>query len=534
MLVMAFGMAGAYFGAYFFVKFLVSESPRKINFLLVIFGFIFGLIASIGVLIGIKVLILNTIGNPNLYGVHGKIILESLTWGILVGIPFAGLGIRKGWVKAKYVPDFKGGKSSSKDKAESGGNQTQSSNRVLTFFLYIFALFLAVGVSFVILAFVSLITKDMPILLRIFVLMPIGTLIHFGVMVGILNRFKTLNKLNYILTFWLLGAFGVFVNFVWVWDRIREVHEVMPEDTKAGLNIYGLMLVACYVGFNLAFRRYYKKRSSNKSPNRQKEKEVFVMPEQENKSSSRWWFLYHFWAGICLKLYVDDVSGLLDFVLGEPSGSDHASASSYAVTAALIVGGSVLLGYFLSNSLTKVIDRNTMSRKGRVTLKSILPIIYLIAAIWLGGATASLLAESKSVQKSSAPIGQQSEVKPVMVFTTTQSAEGATESDLDQTVLKKLESWIVGITIQKSKMFYPKDYKPKVSAKSVYVTVGGRKLIVVKLNVDNMTRSVTVMGIKGTELLRVSCIRGSNHDIPVWSGECGNEVRKSLGVSVQP
>jgi hypothetical protein len=175
-----------------------------------------------------------------------------------------------------------------------------------------------------------------------------------------------------------------------------------------------------------------------------------------------------------------------------------------------------------------------MSRKGRVILKSILPIIYLIAAIWLGGATASLLAESKSVQKSSAPIGQQSEVKPVMVFTTTQSAEGATESDLDQTVLKKLESWIVGITIQKSKMFYPKDYKPKVSAKSVYVTVGGRKLIVVKLNVDNMTRSVTVMGIKGTELLRVSCIRGSNHDIPVWSGECGNEVRKSLGVSIQP
>ncbi len=45
---------------------------------------------------------------------------------------------------------------------------------------------------------------------------------------------------------------------------------------------------------------------------------------------------------------------------------------------------------------------------------------------------------------------------------------------------------------------------------------------------------VTLIGIKGTELLRVSCIRASNHDIPVWFGECGNEVLKTFGVSIQP
>lgn len=82
--------------------------------------------------------------------------------------------------------------------------------------------------------------------------------------------------------------------------------------------------------------------------------------------------------------------------------------------------------------------------------------------------------------------------------------------------------------------YNPKDFKPRVSANSVYVIAGGKKLAVIKVNMDNSIRSITVMGIKGTELHRVSCIRASNHDIRVWSGECGNEIRKTFGVSVQP
>lgn len=251
-----------------------------------------------------------------------------------------------------------------------------------------------------------------------------------------------------------------------------------------------------------------------------------VSPKQESKKPSRWWMLYHLWAGICVKVYVD-LSGL-------------SSASSYGDTAAMVAVGSVALGYFLSKRLTNVIDRNTMPRKGRIALKSILPVIYFVAAMLLSAVTAPLLAMSKSVQKSLAPIGQQSELKPVMAFTTTQSAEGVTESDLDQADLKNLETWIVETMLQKGENsfaergFNPKDFKPKVSATSVYVNVGGKKLAVIRVNTDSMIRSVTVMGIKGAELLRVSCIRASNHDIPVLHGECGNEVRKSFGVSIQP
>lgn len=258
-----------------------------------------------------------------------------------------------------------------------------------------------------------------------------------------------------------------------------------------------------------------------------------------NEKPSRWWMLYHFWAGICLKTYVD-VSGLSKFILGDPSGSDPSTASSYAGTAAILAVGAVALGYFLSKSLIKVIDGSNMANKGKLILKTILPIAYFAGAAFLAMATAPLFAASEGIQKTSTPISRQMEIKPVMAYTTTQTSEGVTEADLDQTGLANLETWIVETMLQKSRNKYvemgynPKDFKPKVVANSVYVTAGGKKLAIIKINMDKSMRSVTIIGIKGDELNRVSCIRASNHDIPVWSGECGNEVHKTFGVSIQP
>lgn len=140
----------------------------------------------------------------------------------------------------------------------------------------------------------------------------------------------------------------------------------------------------------------------------------------------------------------------------------------------------------------------------------------------------------------SSPVPASSGRKPVMAFTTIQSAEGVTEADLDQAGLKNFETWLVEKMLQKGRNEYaemgynPKDFKPKVIANSVYVIVGGKKLAIIKVNMDNSMRWVTIMGIKGNELHRVSCIRNSNHDIPVWSGECGNKVNEVFGVSIQP
>jgi hypothetical protein len=264
-----------------------------------------------------------------------------------------------------------------------------------------------------------------------------------------------------------------------------------------------------------------------------------ISSKQKGEKPSRWWMLYHLWCGICVKVFAD-ISGLSKFILGVTSGSDHASASSYAGTATMVAIGAVALGYFLSKSLVNVIDRSVVSKKVRIVFKSILPVIYFIATAFFASVLEPLLAKSESVQRSPTTITQQSKIKPVRAFTTTQGAEGATELNLDQSALKGLETWIVETLLKKGRNKFaemghkPEDFKPTISANSVYINAGDKKLAVIKINQDSSMRLVTIIGIKEAVLLRVSCLRASNHDIPVWSGECGKEIQKTFGVSIQP
>jgi hypothetical protein len=128
----------------------------------------------------------------------------------------------------------------------------------------------------------------------------------------------------------------------------------------------------------------------------------------------------------------------------------------------------------------------------------------------------------------------------VQAFTTTQSTEGVTEADWDQNFLNNLEAWFVESIRTRSKEKYasmgydPKTYNPNIVASSVYMDIQRKKIIVTKINIDQSMRNVIVMGIKGNQLIRVNCIRSSNQDIPVWSGVCGDEVYRSLGIRITP
>ena len=62
---------------------------------------------------------------------------------------------------------------------------------------------------------------------------------------------------------------------------------------------------------------------------------------------SRWWIIYHCWAGICVNLYLK-ASGLLEFVMGNHINLSHSSASSYANSYALLKVGAIAIGYFIN------------------------------------------------------------------------------------------------------------------------------------------------------------------------------------------
>lgn len=264
-----------------------------------------------------------------------------------------------------------------------------------------------------------------------------------------------------------------------------------------------------------------------------------VEPEKNRSKESRWWMVYHFWGGICLKTYFD-VSGLSKYILGNPGGSDPASASSYATSSAALAVGAVAIGYYLSKALLTTINGGNMSKNVKTSIKFLLPFAYFVAAMLLTMVTAPLMADNARSNKVPSSASTSGVKKPVMAFTTTQSSEGVTEASFDQEGLQNLEKWIVDTMLRKGRAKYaelgynPKDYNPKISANSVYITAKGKKLAVIKINAGNSVRSVTIIGINGASLERVTCLRGSNHDIPMWSGECGKEINKTFGVSIEP
>lgn len=262
-------------------------------------------------------------------------------------------------------------------------------------------------------------------------------------------------------------------------------------------------------------------------------------PVKNKEKLSRWWIAFHLWGGLCLLTFVE-ISGLFDLILGRPEGSDPAFARRHAGLAGLLAVGFVMLGYFLSLNIVKAIDNRFFSKKAKVTIKAILPFAYLAGAVVLATVTSPILTSTSSDRNEKSFTPKSNAIAPIVVMSTVQSAEGVTEADLDQAGLKNLETWTVNKILEKSKSKYvelgydPNNFNPKIDANSVYVNINGKKLAVIKINMDNFVRSVTIMGIRGNELYRVNCIRNSNHDIPVWSGECGNKIQEVFGISMQP
>lgn len=171
---------------------------------------------------------------------------------------------------------------------------------------------------------------------------------------------------------------------------------------------------------------------------------------------------------------------------------------------------------------------------------------FIIAAIIAVG-VAKLLGEMKGRQTIEGRLAASDvkpqgadQIAPLVTAITVQDTEGTSEADMDLNALTKLEQHMVQTILSKGRAnhakqgFDPKTYNPQVDVGSVYMISGGGKLAIIKMTVDSQVRAVFVMGFHGDQFLRVACIRASNHDIPVFSGECGQKVTEAFGVSLKP
>lgn len=252
----------------------------------------------------------------------------------------------------------------------------------------------------------------------------------------------------------------------------------------------------------------------------------------------------HLWGGGCLYIFAK-ASGVFEAILAPLEG--FASPDICALSAGLLAVGIVVAGYFLSSSLVRVIDFIAPSQKGKTIIKGALVVTYFVGAILLVILVGPALTKSGQISQPSAvqTIGQA--IAPVITMSTIQDSEGFTEADFNLEFLKKYEEWSVETTLQKSRAAYaeagndPTQFKPVPVSDSLFVNVGGKKLGIIKITIypsqtdrQRAVKGVDVVGFTQRGFEIVGCIRGSNHDIPIWRGECGKKIKEVFGVGIQP
>jgi hypothetical protein len=174
-------------------------------------------------------------------------------------------------------------------------------------------------------------------------------------------------------------------------------------------------------------------------------------------------------------------------------------------------------------------------------------LIAVIAAVAIGKLVGGFLGEfaerkaNKAPPASVAPPGSVSDqTAPIIATMTIQPTESTSEAEMDIDTLERLEQHMMQTTLERGRSnfakqgFDPKTYNPKIDVSSVYTISGGKRLAIIKMSVDSRVRTVWVMGFSGGQFLRVTCIRASNHDIPVFSGECGQKVSDAFYPPMKP
>jgi hypothetical protein len=207
--------------------------------------------------------------------------------------------------------------------------------------------------------------------------------------------------------------------------------------------------------------------------------------------------------------------------------------STQALSSLVAYAGLFAVG-FLVVSIGKLVSRSKRPISDSLRSISIIAMSFLLLATFGQMYTRDILSAVPDRAPSTTPPPARAEVVTAIA---TQSSEGVTEADMDQPGLMRLQEWIVDMTVEKTALvsgestFDAAAYKRSLNPESVYLTVAGMKLAVTKMRPPG-ARMVSIMGIRGDELIRVICARDSAEDIVVLSGACGAEIARAFQITL--
>lgn len=162
-----------------------------------------------------------------------------------------------------------------------------------------------------------------------------------------------------------------------------------------------------------------------------------------------------------------------------------------------------------------------------------------VVAVFAAIAFASKQSETNSpLTPQSASQIQTVALPEVKTIVSRQDAEGVTEADFSPEFLKNLEAWTHQRTIANAEKHWDALNVPEsariVSVEGVYVEAGGKKFAVLRTRTNNIAPSAVVVGVLGSDLVRIGCVVEAEQDVQISSGPCNEKVKEVFGVSLSP
>lgn len=124
----------------------------------------------------------------------------------------------------------------------------------------------------------------------------------------------------------------------------------------------------------------------------------------------------------------------------------------------------------------------------------------------------------------------------VTVVVSSQDAQGVTQQSFDLPFLQLMEAYTLERTRIKANEYLTSigkgDKQVKLNSQATYVETGAKKLIVIRITDQQGVGAVTVAGLVGAELKRVTCAKGSPGVPPITFGTCGKKVAEVFGIKL--
>lgn len=105
-----------------------------------------------------------------------------------------------------------------------------------------------------------------------------------------------------------------------------------------------------------------------------------------------------------------------------------------------------------------------------------------------------------------------------------QPANGLSESKFTPDFLSGFSSWVESLS--------PAAGGDRTGNKATYIAAPPHKLALVRLKLGDTTQKAVILGIVGSESVRVTCSNDAGGRIAFASGACGEKIREAFGVTL--